>query len=528
MEAGKLRWSDLVEDLTRNTSQTRLAERAGATPKEVGRWKRGEARPTGRHAENLIAECEQQGVNWRKYQGVAPVYDFRSSYDKNVAQGPQGLRSREELFLHRIPTRLLDVDLNSPIGVPASVLTISSKWISPLAALGFDIITAKTCRTKGKPAHPFPNCVYLPELQKPADAGCFPDTVLGTPDPPPDEHISEISLANSFGMPSPEPKEWQADLEASRDLLKPGQMLIASVVGTADANGDDLAADFVQCARLAAEARPHAIELNFSCPNAYGEERAVYQHPELAGRICSKVSRELRGTKLLVKIGHLSTAHLDQLFEATCKYVSGYTAINTIAARIRSGGQQREPVFSGKPRVKAGVSGVAIREHALAVVRRLRYLAEHKKVEVVLLGVGGISSADDVRSFRDAGANGFQICTAALLNPFVAAEIRAQLVRGDSPLHRSLPLERNGMPVSFSDPITAKAVELTVRVSARRGIPFDRALIALSKNWLDPYMREIDSLSGTGDPVQKTRRQAPTESDIERWVADEFANKKVL
>jgi dihydroorotate dehydrogenase (NAD+) catalytic subunit len=518
-----IRWSELVAELASYSNMTQLGRRIDVSQKEVGRWTKGTARPQGRHADSILKECDQVGINWRKYLGITPIYDFRIRFDKNVLDGPQGIPPKTESYIPRIPTRFLGYELNSPFGVPASVLTIDSKWIEPLTNWGFDIITAKTVRTRRISSHPLPNCVYLPELQKPLRIGALPQSVLGIPDPP-DGDISTISMANSFGMPSPEPHEWQEDLQTTKQLLKHGQILIASVVGTAEGQGSDsqnsLVNDFVKCAKLAHEAEPHAIELNFSCPNVYGNEGSIYHDPDLAARICKRVSKEIPDAQVLIKVGYLSPDELARFFDATYRYVSGYTAINTLPAKIISEGQQEEPVFPGSGRTRGGVSGVAIRDHALEMVKRLRALSV-KKQDLVILGVGGISSVKDVKLFQDAGADGFQICTATLLNPFIAVEIRKQLALESNPDNQSHLLEKVGLHVPFVDPNTAKAFDLTLNVSQRMRVPFEIAYEAVRINWLDPYLKEIATINQSSGAPQKTRRNVPTEVHIEGWVKNE-------
>jgi hypothetical protein len=159
------------------------------------------------------------------------------------------------------------------------------------------VITAKTVRTRKTVVHPFPNWMYLPELTKTISVGEFPECVRNVSQAP-DPIIGRVSTVNSFGMPSLGPEVWQPELVRSREALREGQMLIASVVGTAD-GADDLIADFVRCAHLAKEAGPHAIELNFSCPNVYGQEGSLCRNPEAAARICALLDRELGGTPLL-------------------------------------------------------------------------------------------------------------------------------------------------------------------------------------------------------------------------------------
>jgi dihydroorotate dehydrogenase len=87
------------------------------------------------------------------------------------------------------------------------------------------------------------------------------------------------------------------------------------------------------------------------------------------------------------------------------------------------------PVAEPRPaeRKMAGVSGAAIRYHTVEVVRRLRMLADDKRKELVVIGVGGVSAAEHVTDLLNAGATCVQLCTAGLFNPFVAIYIRRNL-----------------------------------------------------------------------------------------------------
>jgi hypothetical protein len=85
------RWNELVRDLVSLSNKTQFANRMGFSFKEVGRWIKGEAKPSGRFAQALLQECEKAGINWRKYGGLEPVYDFHSTFERNVNDGPQGL-----------------------------------------------------------------------------------------------------------------------------------------------------------------------------------------------------------------------------------------------------------------------------------------------------------------------------------------------------------------------------------------------------------------------------------------------------
>jgi len=523
----EFRWSELVLELVRHSNKTQFAQRNRFSPKEVSRWIKGEVRPQGHNVEQLLAECERLGINPNKFRGLKPVYDFRSTFEKNVNDGPQGLPSAVQ-YPVRIPCTFLGYELNSPIGVPASVLTLNSKWISRLAGLGYDALSAKTVRTRPVLPHPMPNCVYLEDLEEPLSPDEPIDAVRASTDPP-KKIVSKISLANSFGMPSLGPEQWQQDLEASKNALGKGQILIASIVGTApEKDGDltkDLVADFARCAQLANEVGPHAIEANGSCPNVYGKEGSIFHDPDVAGRVCRKMRADLPGAKILLKIGYLPGSELERLFNATYKYVDGYTAINTVSAKINAAGQMDEPAFPGTKRATGGISGPSIRKLALQTVKNLRALASQKRPELVIIGVGGISAAEHVKDFQDAGADIVQICTAALLNPFVAIEIRKQLAKERTPLSHSRFLDKSGLHVTFQDANTAAGFEVSLLVAQKLEIPFETVYSVLQEKWQNNYMVDLARQDTASLPL-RTRRESPTQDQVESWVRDELQKRR--
>jgi dihydroorotate dehydrogenase (NAD+) catalytic subunit len=518
------RWSELLRELVSYSNQTQFARTMGFSEREVSRWIKGRAKPNGHSIAALLKECEKRGINFKKYRGLKPVYDFHVTLDRNVMDGPQDFPFAN-LRVEKIPSSFLGYHLNSPLGVPASVLTLNSNWIEPLAGIGWDVITAKTVRTGAEVPHPMPNWVYLPGLREPMLEDALVTSIEATTDVP-DINIAELSAANSFGMPSSSILEWQADLRATKALLKSGQILIASVVGTAQEGKPDveksLVDDFVACAKFAAETEPHAIELNFSCPNVYGKEGSIFHNAALAGRICRIIRKNLPDAKILVKIGYLNAEDLQEFFDATYKYVDGYTAINTFSTKIVTTGQREEPAFPGPKRSTGGVSGAAIRNIALATVRRLRAMAVERKPELQIIGVGGISSAEHVKLFEEAGANVVQICTAALFDPFIVVEIRKQLAHERNPGNYSPALEKSGHHVSFQDQHSKETFETVILVAEKMDVPFDVVYSIVYKNWLGDYLKELALLKSSA-PQARTRLSSPTEDQIERWVKDELS-----
>jgi dihydroorotate dehydrogenase (NAD+) catalytic subunit len=506
-----IRWSELVGDLAKLTSASAVANRIGVKDREIRRWKRGEARPQGDSAERLLRECEERGINWRNYQRLVPVYDYRNTYEANLRDGPQGMSANHNPFLMPARTRFLGHDLNSPIGLPASPLTANADWISLFARYGYDILTAKTVRTKSKKAHPFPNWVHLPGLTTAVPLGGFPASVLGQLDLPENVPLA-VSTANSFGMPSPTPEVWISDLERAKSMLLPGQILIASVVGTADEPGEDLISDFVECGKRAAEAKPHAIEVNLSCPNVYGKEGSLCANPEAAGETCRRLADAVRPIPVLVKICYLPMAALRLLFLATYKYVNGFTAINTIPASILADGQTSEALFPGGKRSTGGVSGLAIRDHATQMARDVMRLTHEYRKDLENIGVGGITSAQDVVERLGTGMSLVQLCTVVNLNPLIGQQIRKQLV---APASHYAEARFEGEVVTFSDANVKAAYKITSEVCKELGVPFDVGIDAVRQNWLDRYQRERRRLHAGKNAA---RGKAPDKTEIDAWI----------
>jgi hypothetical protein len=124
MDDFRMRWADLVRDLTDLTSAANLARRLGTDPREIRRWKDGRTKAQGRYGQLLIEECQTRGVDWRKYQRLALVYDVRNSFEENTDDGPHSLSSTHEPYIPDIPKTFLGRALNSPLGIPACVLTL--------------------------------------------------------------------------------------------------------------------------------------------------------------------------------------------------------------------------------------------------------------------------------------------------------------------------------------------------------------------------------------------------------------------
>ena len=99
--------------------------------------------------------------------------------------------------------------------------------------------------------------------------------------------------------------------------------------------------------------------------------------------------------------------------------------INTIQAEIvDENGNQALP---GENRLRSGVCGHAIKWAGLNMVRKLKKLREKFNYNFQIIGVGGVTTADDFFEYREAGADFVMSATGAMWNPYLAKEIKERL-----------------------------------------------------------------------------------------------------
>lgn len=155
-------------------------------------------------------------------------------------------------------------------------------------------------RREARAELPYPNWIYLRNLDAPLAVGTDPSSVVAEGNSY--TYLSRLdsySTANSFGVPSSPPIEWQTEIKKIRRLLPAGKLLIVSVMGTHEEySGQEFVDDFVGVAMLAAEAGAPAIELNVSCPNKIG----------LDGRMMDPLCQDPQATREIV---HSVRAALD-------------------------------------------------------------------------------------------------------------------------------------------------------------------------------------------------------------------------
>ncbi len=215
-------------------------------------------------------------------------------------------------------------------------------------------------------------------------------------------------MLNSVGLQNPGLNyvlEHELPLMASK-----GASIIANVAG-------DEPEDYVYLCRALQNTAVQVIELNLSCPNVksgciiFGTQPAAI---ETLTSACVAVSDKPIWVKLTPNVTSISaTAEAARRGGA-----SAVSLINTLMG-MAIDLETRRPILRNNT---GGYSGPGIKPVALRMVNEV-----YRNVDIPIVGMGGIRSADDVLEFLMAGASAVQIGTATLIDPYLPSKILRDL-----------------------------------------------------------------------------------------------------
>ncbi len=347
-----------------------------------------------------------------------PFYDPSKSYQENYDQGPFGLFAEEASPFKRQGKpehTFLGHAVFLPFGIPAGPL-LNAKFVTAAFKQGFDICTYKTVRTRPHPCHPWPNVLAVhPEGKLVADR---PEPLIAD-----QIYDAPVSITNSFGVPSANPDIWQADMQLALKSAGKGQVMIGSFQATSDGSGSvkQYIDDFVNAAKLVTETGAKILEANLSCPNE-GSAHLLCFDIERTTQIAANIKEAIGNIPLILKIAYFAEdKQLETLVKNLAPIVDGFAAINTIpAAIVDATGEQALP---GQGRLRSGVCGSAIQWAGLEMTERLVAMRENLNLQYTVIGVGGVTTAEDFTRYRAAGADAVQSATGAMWNPDLAQNI---------------------------------------------------------------------------------------------------------
>ncbi|MBG0789208.1 MAG: dihydroorotate dehydrogenase [Desulfovibrionaceae bacterium] len=159
---------------------------------------------------------------------------------------------------------------------------------------------------------------------------------------------------------------------------------------------------------LAAEEGVAALEVNVSCPNVKEGGVAFGQDPAQITKVTESVKRNAGGKHVMVKLSPNVTDIAVCARAAEAGGADSLSLINTLSGMAVD-------VRTRKPRIAnvvAGLSGPAIKPVALRCVHQAV-----RAVDIPVVGIGGISSAEDALEFILVGAHAVQVGTANFLRP---------------------------------------------------------------------------------------------------------------
>ena len=161
------------------------------------------------------------------------------------------------------------------------------------------------------------------------------------------------------------------------------------------------------------------FEVNISCPNVHGGGMSFGTSADMAKEVTSAV-RRVTEKPIIIKLSPNVTDIAS--IAAACEEggADGISLINTLMG-MRIDLRTRKPVLANKT---GGHSGPAIKPVAIRMVYRV-----YEAVKIPIVGMGGISTAEDVIEFMLAGACATEIGAENLVNPYACRDIISDLPR---------------------------------------------------------------------------------------------------
>ena len=172
--------------------------------------------------------------------------------------------------------------------------------------------------------------------------------------------------------------------------------------------------DYVYCCELLDKIDQIGwLEVNISCPNVHGGGMSFGTDPVQASKVISAV-KKVTTKPVIAKLSPNVTDIVSIALACEKAGADGISLINTMLG-MRIDLKTKKPVIANK---MGGFSGEAIFPIAVRMVYQVA-----NAVKVPVIGIGGVSSAEDVVEMMLAGATAVQVGAANLINPFICKEI---------------------------------------------------------------------------------------------------------
>lgn len=231
-----------------------------------------------------------------------------------------------------------------------------------------------------------------------------------------------------FGNPTPRIAECTAGMINAVGLQNPG---VEAVIGEelprlakcfdkkvmANVSGFAIEDYAYTCEKLDRCEQVGWLEVNVSCPNVHGGGMSFGTSPEAAAEVTRAV-KKVTTKPVIIKLSPNVTDIVSIAKACEDAGADGISLINTLLG-MRIDLRKKKPIIANK---MGGFSGSAI----LPVALRMVYQVSNA-VQIPVVGMGGVSSAEDVIEMMLAGATAVEIGAANLIDPYVCRDIIEKL-----------------------------------------------------------------------------------------------------
>lgn len=215
-----------------------------------------------------------------------------------------------------------------------------------------------------------------------------------------------MGMINSVGLQNP-----GIDKVISEELPKLKKCFNKKVIANISGFSVD---EYSYCAeRIDKEEQVGIIEINVSCPNVHNGGMAFGTSAENVAKV-TKAVKEVTTKPVYIKLSPNVTDIVSIAKACEENGADGISMINTLLG-MRIDLKTKKPVIANK---MGGFSGTAILPVALRMVYQV-----YEAVNIPIIGMGGVSTAEDVIEMMLAGATAVQVGAANLVEPFACKNI---------------------------------------------------------------------------------------------------------
>ena len=227
-----------------------------------------------------------------------------------------------------------------------------------------------------------------------------------------------------FGNPTPRIAECDSGMINAVGLQNPGvEKVISQELPElkkcfskpvmANVSGFSLEEYAYTCEKLDKEEQVGWLEVNISCPNVHGGGMSFGTSPEAAAEV-TKAVKAVTTKPVIIKLSPNVTDIVSIAKACEEAGADGVSLINTLLG-MRIDLKTGKPVIANK---MGGFSGAAIKPVGIRMVYQVS-----NAVNIPVIGMGGVATAEDVIEYMMAGATAVEVGAANLINPYASKEI---------------------------------------------------------------------------------------------------------